>query len=117
MPASKLRMPASKRTPPAPVDSGKSGNFGPRPVDQRWFTYEEAEHYFGIPKRTLRYYGPERKLLPFFRIGNKVRFLGRDIRQFFGTIREEPIDLAPHEAPHQGESPGHVDPGLSHPPA
>lgn len=66
---------------------------GARPVDQRWFTYEEAEHTFGIPKRTLRYYAREPRVLPWFKIGKKVRFLGKDLREFFNLLREEPIDL------------------------
>lgn len=64
-----------------------------RPIDHRWFTYEEAENFFGIPKRTLRYYARELRVLPSFTIGRKVRFLGRDIREFFGAMREEPLDL------------------------
>jgi len=66
---------------------------GARPIDQRWFDYDEAEHTFGIKRRTLRYYSRELRVLPSYTIGRKVRFLGKDLREFFGTMREDPIDL------------------------
>ena len=41
----------------------------------------------------LRYYARELRVLPSYTIGRKVRFLGKDLREFFATMRQEPIDL------------------------